>query len=237
VQAPELTAAIGGRGLTLARRGFLAGVGGVVFAFSLPAVPRARAAVAAAAPAGPSSIGAWIAIDAAGVTTIQVGSSEMGQGVLTSLAQIVAEELCVDWPAVRAQHSPASTTYGNPAYGGQQVTGGSYSVRGYYDNLRLAGAAVKYLVPGRRLQRAGVPGSTLLAGGVLGVVGFFVVPVVGLFVGFVLGVYLAELQRVGLDAAWPSTRAALRAAGLSLLIELAAGLLAAAAWLVGAVAV
>lgn len=163
VQAPELTAAIGGRGLTLARRGFLAGVGGVVFAFSLPAVPRARAAVAAAAPAGPSSIGAWIAIDAAGVTTIQVGSSEMGQGVLTSLAQIVAEELCVDWPAVRAQHSPASTTYGNPAYGGQQVTGGSYSVRGYYDNLRLAGAAVKYLLRQAAADAWGVPLTSVTA--------------------------------------------------------------------------
>ena len=61
----------------------------------------------------------------------------------------------------------------------------------------------------------------------LGVVGFFVVPVVGLFVGFVLGVYLAERRRVGGAAAWPSTKEALRAVGLSILIELAAGVLAA----------
>jgi ABC-type Fe3+ transport system permease subunit len=99
------------------------------------------------------------------------------------------------------------------------------------------GGIVKYAVPGRGLKTAGVPSRTLVAGGLLGIVGFFVIPVVGLVVGFVLGVYLAELQRVGLDAAWSSTRAALQAAGLSLLIELAAGLLAAAAWLVGAVAV
>jgi len=103
--------------------------------------------------------------------------------------------------------------------------------------LLVVGGIVKYAVPGRGLKTAGVPSRTLVAGGLLGIVGFFVIPVVGLVVGFVLGVYLAELQRVGLDAAWPSTRAALRAAGLSLLIELAAGLLAAAAWLVGAVAV
>ena len=103
--------------------------------------------------------------------------------------------------------------------------------------LLVVGGIVKYAVPGRGLKTAGVPSRTLIAGGLLGIVGFFVIPVVGLVVGFVLGVYLAELQRVGLDAAWPSTRAALRAAGLSLLIELAAGLLAAAAWLVGAVAV
>ena len=103
--------------------------------------------------------------------------------------------------------------------------------------LLVVGGIVKYAVPGRGLKTAGVPSRTLIAGGLLGIVGFFVIPVVGLVVGFVLGVYLAELQRVGLDAAWPSTRAALQAAGLSLLIELAAGLLAAAAWLVGAVAV
>lgn len=103
--------------------------------------------------------------------------------------------------------------------------------------LLVVGGIVKYAVPGRGLKTAGVPSRTLVAGGLLGIVGFFVIPVVGLVLGFVLGVYLSELQRVGLDAAWPSTRAALRAAGLSLLIELAAGLLAAAAWLVGAVAV
>lgn len=103
--------------------------------------------------------------------------------------------------------------------------------------LLVVGGIVKYAVPGRGLKTAGVPSRTLIAGGLLGIVGFFVIPVVGLVLGFVLGVYLSELQRVGLDAAWPSTRAALRAAGLSLLIELAAGLLAAAAWLVGAVAV
>jgi len=68
-------------------------------------------------------------------------------------------------------------------------------------------------------------------------VGFFVIPVVGLLVGFVAGIYLAELLRVGRARAWPSTGAALRAAGLSLLIELAAGLLAAVVWFVGAMAV
>ena len=57
----------------------------------------------------------------------------------------------------------------------------------------------------------------------------------GLFLGFVLGVYLSELQRVGAERAWPSTRAALRAVGLSMLIELAAGMLAAATWLAAAV--
>ncbi len=100
-----------------------------------------------------------------------------------------------------------------------------------------AGAVVKYAVPGRRLAAHGVPARSLLAGALLGVVGFFVVPVVGLPLGFVLGVYLSELQRLGSRAARASTAAALRAVGLTVLIELAAGLMAAVTWLVGAVTV
>lgn len=102
----------------------------------------------------------------------------------------------------------------------------------------LVGTVVKYAVPGRRLKRDGIAGSTLLAGAVLGVVGFFVVPVVGLPVGFVLGIYLAEWRRLGShDLAWPSTVAALKAVGLSMLIELVACLAAALTWAVGLIVV
>jgi uncharacterized protein YqgC (DUF456 family) len=99
------------------------------------------------------------------------------------------------------------------------------------------GMVAKYAVPGRRLRLDGVPRGTLLAGAVLGAVGFFVVSVLGLVLGFVLGVYLAEVRRLGRDRAWPSTRSALHAVGFSLLIELVAGLLAALTWLVGAIVV
>jgi len=102
--------------------------------------------------------------------------------------------------------------------------------------LLVAGSVAKYLVPGRRLKTAGIPASTQWIGAAFGIVGFFVIPVVGLFVGFVLGVYVAERRRVGAAAAWPSTKAALRAAGLSILIELAAGVLAALVWVGGVVA-
>jgi len=98
------------------------------------------------------------------------------------------------------------------------------------------GNVVKYVVPGRRLKDNEIPNSTLVLGGVLGVVGFFVIPVVGLLVGFVLGVYLAELNRVGVDLAWPATKHALKAVGLSILIELVATLCAAATWVAGVVA-
>jgi uncharacterized protein YqgC (DUF456 family) len=101
--------------------------------------------------------------------------------------------------------------------------------------LLAVGAVLKYLLPGRRLKDAGIPASTQLAGAALGLVGFFVVPIVGLAFGFVVGVYLAEWRRLGHRAAWPSTMHALKAAGLSLLIELLFGLLAATAWVAGVV--
>jgi uncharacterized protein len=101
--------------------------------------------------------------------------------------------------------------------------------------LLAVGSLVKYLLPGRHLKTQGIPTRTLVLGGLLGVVGFFVVPVVGLPLGFVLGVYLSEVQRLGTAAAWPATRATLKAVGASILIELTAGLLAAMIWLAGAV--
>jgi len=115
-------------------------------------------------------------------------------------------------------------------------TGSGWVVFAVAALLIAVGGVVKYALPGRRLKAAGVPTGTLLAGTLLGLVGFFVIPVVGLVIGFVVGVYLSELARVGRELAWPSTVSALRAVGLSLLIELAAGLLAAAVWLAGAVA-
>jgi len=101
--------------------------------------------------------------------------------------------------------------------------------------ILVAGGVVKFLVPNRRLKDAGVPASTQWIGAAVGIVGFFVVPVIGLFIGFVLGVYLAEYHRLGGAAAWPSTKHALRAVGLSILIELAAGLAATFVWIAGLV--
>lgn len=101
--------------------------------------------------------------------------------------------------------------------------------------LLAAGTVVKYLVPGRQLKSSGVPNRTLLVGALVAFIGFFVIPVVGLLVGFVLGIYVAERARVGAALAWPSTRGALRAVGVSILIELVAAVLAAGAWVVGVV--
>ena len=114
-------------------------------------------------------------------------------------------------------------------------TSTAWAVFAVATTLLVAGSVVKYLVPGRQLKSVGVPNRTLLAGALLGFVGFFVVPVVGLLIGFVLGIYLAERARVGGAAAGPSTKHALRAVGFSILIELVAACLAALAWAVGVV--
>lgn len=92
------------------------------------------------------------------------------------------------------------------------------------------GQALKVLVPGRRLTGSGVPWWVLALGGVLGIVGFVVLPVVGLPLGFVLGVYLGEALRLRSWRAWPTTRAAMAAVGLSILIEFTSAVLAAALW-------
>lgn len=103
--------------------------------------------------------------------------------------------------------------------------------------ILAASMVLKYLIPGRSMRNQGVPAVVLIAGGAGGVVGFFLIPVVGVVVGFVAGIYCAELVRLqSIQAAWPTTVAAMKAAGISVLIELAAALFATAVWFGGAVA-
>jgi uncharacterized protein YqgC (DUF456 family) len=102
--------------------------------------------------------------------------------------------------------------------------------------IAVNGTLIKYMWPGRSLKRNGVPNTSLLVGGVVGLVGFFVIPIVGLVVGFVFGLWLAERARLGDSRlAWPSTKQALKAVGLAVLIELGAALAIAATWGLGLV--
>lgn len=80
------------------------------------------------------------------------------------------------------------------------------------------------VLPKRRLEAAGAPRSTMLAGAALAVIGFFVVPVVGLPLGGALGVWLAERARLGEGpAAWASTRQVLIGFGTGALAQVGAG--------------
>ena len=103
----------------------------------------------------------------------------------------------------------------------------------------VLGAAllIKYLWPMKRMRNADVGTWSLLAGGVLGIIGFFVVPVVGLVLGFVLGVYLAELAlRHDNRLAWASTVHAIKGVMLSVGVELTGALVATTVWLVAVLA-
>jgi len=82
----------------------------------------------------------WFKITPDNKVAIFVGNSEMGQGILTSLPMIVAEELEADWSRVSVKQAPAADPFKNPILGGQ-VTVASASVRGFYEPLRKAGAA------------------------------------------------------------------------------------------------
>jgi uncharacterized protein YqgC (DUF456 family) len=111
---------------------------------------------------------------------------------------------------------------------------GRWFVLGIATAIAFVGTVIKFAIPGKRLKAAGVPNRSLFFGGLLGLVGFFVIPVVGLVLGFILGIYLSEHARLRTSsAAWASTKHALKAAGLATLIELAAGLAVAATWVAG----
>jgi uncharacterized protein len=95
----------------------------------------------------------------------------------------------------------------------------------------VATLLVKYLWPARRMRDADVGKGSLFAGAVLGVIGFFVVPVLGLVLGFVLGVYLAELAgRHDQRLAWASTVHAIKGVALSVGVELTGALLSTVVW-------
>ncbi len=100
--------------------------------------------------------------------------------------------------------------------------------------LYAAALVLQFTIPGRRMKAAGIATSTLLIGLVVGIVGFFVVPVIGGPLGFVLGIYLVEFGHSrDTTRAWASTKAALRGVLHSMGIELTAGLLILTTWVVG----
>ena len=143
-------------GVTLNRREFVCAAvgGGLMLGFRLPLLARA------VTPEAPDETvlqpNAWVRIHSDDTVLIRIGSSEMGQGVLTAIPMLVAEELDCDWARVRSGTGPADAAFRNPLIGAQ-VTGGSTAVRGYWTIARRAGAVAREMLVTAAARRWGVP--------------------------------------------------------------------------------
>lgn len=143
------------------RRAFLKAGGttgaALVVSFALPlSTPRALAA-AGAAMFAPN---AFLRITPDNQVTVVCGSSEMGQGVLTAVPMLLAEELDADWKQVRVEQAPSDTAFNNPIFG-MQATGGSTTIRAFYLPMRQAGAAAREMLVAAAARRWGVDPKTL----------------------------------------------------------------------------
>jgi len=88
----------------------------------------------------------WLKIGSDDKVTIMLSQLEMGQGVMTSMPMLVAEELDVNWTQIKTEWVPADPKYGNPNFGGAQLTAGSNSVRGMWKILREAGGTARAML-------------------------------------------------------------------------------------------
>ncbi|MBV8211061.1 MAG: xanthine dehydrogenase family protein molybdopterin-binding subunit [Burkholderiaceae bacterium] len=127
------------------RRAFLKATGalggGLVLGFFVPVKP-ARAVTDAGTAFQPN---AFLRVGSDGTVTVIVGLAEMGQGILTGIAQLMAEELEADWSKVRVELAPTDPAYNNPVFG-FQGTGGSFSTRGHWEPMRRAGATAREML-------------------------------------------------------------------------------------------
>ena len=147
------------------RRGFLRGVGGLTFAVGAGGMLRAAAQTSRNDELVPNI---WVTIGADDVITIQFAGTELGQGTMTALPLVLAEELDADWDRVRveqvATHDP---DYGNPRafrYLGEGIlyTAGSQTLRGYYEAMRQAGAQARRVLLDAAASEWGVAASELV---------------------------------------------------------------------------
>src|SRR6266436_3740650 len=132
----------------ISRRALLTGglAGGFLLAFHLPVRAVNEPVQPPDVTEGKFAPNAFIRIDTAGKTTLVMPQVEMGQGIYTAVAMILAEELDADFSSVVLEHAPANEKlYANPAFG-IQATGGSTSVRAFWKPLRAAGATARAML-------------------------------------------------------------------------------------------
>src|SRR2546423_6599179 len=144
--------------IALSRRQVMIGAAGLSFALALG---NAEAAVLAEEVAG-KVLSPWVSIAADGTIPIMSAATEMGQGSMTSLPLIIAEELDADWSRVRIVPAPAlDKIYGNPGFGGMMYTAGSNAVTSYYRPLRTMGAQVRRVLIDNAAKKLDVPAEEL----------------------------------------------------------------------------
>src|SRR5215470_2486694 len=150
---------------TISRRGMLAGLGGLTFCIAVGSdgvrlMSQAQANALANAPVNP-----WVRIAPDGTITILSAGAEMGQGSMTSLPLIVAEEMDADWSKVAIEWVPADAkVYGyKDPFGTENLMWivGSRAVQLYFTQLRTAGAQVRKVLIANAAQKWGVDAGTL----------------------------------------------------------------------------
>jgi isoquinoline 1-oxidoreductase beta subunit len=128
----------------LSRRAALKGAAGLVIALTLP-LGGGKLLAQSAATGKPLAVNAYVRIGSDDIVTVIVKHLEMGQGPLTGLSTLVAEELDADWSKIRTEHAPVDATLyaGIP---GIQMTGGSNAIATSYDLMRRAGATARAML-------------------------------------------------------------------------------------------
>jgi isoquinoline 1-oxidoreductase beta subunit len=137
------------------RRSFVVGsaaAGGLALGIDLPFGPRA----ALASGSGPE-LGIWVVVKPDDTVVIRIARSEMGQGSLTGLAQLVAEELECDWSKVTTEYpTPGENVRRKRAWGDYNATG-SRSIRNSHQYVREGGAAARMMLIQAAANQWGVP--------------------------------------------------------------------------------
>ena len=147
----------------LSRRGFIVGTGATgltigILASCAPASTDADAPDYSDLPPN-DEVNAWVHIDHDDTVTVRIARSEMGQGTLTGLAQLVADELDCDWDKVTTEYPTPGENLKRERIWRSYSTGGSQGIRGSQDYVREGAAAAKAMLIEAAANEWGVPAS------------------------------------------------------------------------------
>src|SRR5882672_5864973 len=145
---------------TLSRRDLLNGIAASAVVIVVGRL--AQTEVLAQSAASAVAINAYVAIAPDGRVTLQCAHSEMGQGIYTTFAAIIADELEADWSKCEVVFSPAAPPYRHPVYN-WQFTGNAESIRSYHALIRKMGAAAREMLIAAASDRLSVPTTELAA--------------------------------------------------------------------------